>query len=375
MADLKRLQQRPKGGPLKSLQGQGDAAGKYGFSSLNYPLKIDEISHCMLFNINVHENSKDIGGTQGMFFRWTENNYNRIREASPLPLPGLPGGMTAEQVIGNQREKLSSQETPRYTQTKTEKIGLTRRTRRVLRAISLYVPDTVVFDSQQKYETPSLLDTLGIAGTAAASLASASPAMAAGIGAIGLGAAAVGAGAIAARFGTAGLLVAGAAARSGVNALTKADTAAVNAAKTGAKIFGYAVNPVIEVLYQHPQLRNFRFDFVFSPRSRDEADKVWEIIQEFRRHSAPEFLNNSGGLILVPPSDFDITFMRKTSSGFVENTNIPRISSCVLEDVAVDYASAGSYSTFSDGMPIQIRMTLAFKELNIITREDIDEGY
>ena len=140
-------------------------------------------------------------------------------------------------------------------------------------------------------------------------------------------------------------------------------------------------------------LRTYNFEFVFSPRSQREADMVWQIIYEFRRHSAPEFaksvslnLTNNpansfgstgelGGLILIPPSEFDITFLRKTPSGFIENTNIPRMSTCVLSQVQVDYASSGSFVTFEDGMPVQTRMALSFIELNIITREAIDKGY
>jgi len=108
---------------------------------------------------------------------------------------------------------------------------------------------------------------------------------------------------------------------------------------------------------------------------------VWKIINEFRRHSSPEYLPDTYGTILTPPSEFQITFLRKTLSasgsggGFIENTNLPRITSCVLSDVQVDYAPTGGYVTFEDGMPVQIRMRLVFIELHMITREMIDKGY
>lgn len=321
--------------PLASLQGS-----QYGFSSFNYPIDIEDLSHTILFNINVQESSKDLNGISVS--------------------PGEPP--TAARERGT-----STTETPRYLQTKAEqKLGLTRRTKRVARAISLYVPETVVFDSKQQYESPSLLDKLGLGGTAAASLVSSAQnsygtgRALAGIGIAGLTAAAL--------VGTGPLGRA-------VGALSSIDQAVTSTAKTGAQILGFALNPVIEVLYQSPVLRTFNFDFVFAPRSSQEADMVWNIIHEFRRHSAPEFLDGSYGVILVPPSDFDITFMRKGESGFVENTNMPRITSCVCEDVQVDYAAAGQFSTYTDGMPIQIRMRLSFKELDIITREKIDKGY
>ena len=80
-------------------------------------------------------------------------------------------------------------------------------------------------------------------------------------------------------------------------------------------------------------------------------------------------------------TEFQITFLRKTLSasgsggGFIENINLPRITSCVLSDVQVDYAPTGGYVTFEDGMPVQIRMRLVFIELHMITREMIDKGY
>lgn len=316
--------------PLQALQGS-----PYEFSSINYPTDIEDLSHTILFNINVHESSKDL--------------TVRLN-------PGEPSA--AREIV--------SGETPRYKKTKEGLLGLTRRTTRVARAISLYVPETVVFDSKQQYESPSLLDKLGLVGTGLASLASKTQE---GIGTLATLGIAGGAAAVAAAL--AGVGTATGAAR----ALSSIDQAVTSAAKTGAQILGFAVNPIIEVMYQSPTLRTFNFDFIFAPRDAREADAVWNIIYEFRRHSAPEFLEGSGGVIFVPPSDFDITFMRKVESGFVENTNMPRITSCVCEDVQVDYAAAGQFSTYIDGMPVQIRMRLSFKELDIITREKIDRGY
>lgn len=321
--------------PLASLQGS-----QYGFSSFNYPIDIEDLSHTILFNINVQESSKD------------------LRQQS--------GSGRREPPIAARERGTSTTETPRYQQTKTGMLGLVRRTKRVARAISLYVPETVVFDSRQQYESPSLLDKLGLGGTALASVASSTQE---GIGTLATLGIAGGATAVAAA------LAGGAAVTGAARILSSIDQSITSAAKTGAQILGFAVNPIIEVLYQAPTLRTFNFDFVFAPRSSQEADMVWNIIHEFRRHSAPEFLDGSGGVILVPPSDFDISFLRKSENGFVENTNMPRITSCVCEDVQVDYAAAGQFSTYTDGMPIQIRMRLSFKEIDIITREKIDKGY
>lgn len=323
-------------GPLATLP-----ENKFKFSAYNYPIDMENLSHCMLFNINVHTKSKDLETGR-------EQELGEVETADGAKGP-----------IVRRQDRLTARQ-----------LGLTRRYKRVKRAISLYVPDSVVFDNRQQYEQASLIDKLGISGTAAITAGSSIQNL---FGTLGLGAAG---GAAAAALSTLGVSF-GATASAALAALSMFNRVDRNfitpVAKTTAQLLGYAINPVIEVLYTAPQLRKFNFDFVFAPRSRQEADMVWQIIYEFRRHSAPELLLN--GVLFLPPSEFEITFLRKTTGGFIENTNIPRMTTCVLEDVQVDYASSGSFVTFEDGMPVQIRMRLSFVELNLITREAIDKGY
>lgn len=320
-------------GPLYSL-----TENKYKFSSLNYPKDIENLSHSILFNILIQNYSKDV----------KTNKVQRLTETTGELLKGRTSRLTSNNAL-----------------------GLNRKTSVSNMAISLYVPDSLVFDNSQQYQTPSLISELGIAGTAAASatsvaeITSASGAIGSMMGAI-LGQA--GLDTLKTTFGRSKF------GRELTNSVVgELANRSLSRAKIGTQLAGFAINPVIEVLYTAPTLRQFNFDFVFAPRSSQEADDVWEIIYNFRRHSAPEL--DFKGLLFIPPSEFEISFLRRTTSGFVENTNIPRIATCVLRDVQVDYASSGSFVTYSDGMPVQIRMRLQFQELNMITREAIDEGY
>jgi len=338
---LTRQNARADVAPLTGLTESG-----FSFSSYSYPTDIETLSHAILFNVLVQSASKDI----------TSRKVDIVKD-----------GATGGYVLSRTSDLI-----------KNNSLGLTRKTQRTSTAIALYVPETVVFDSSQNYQTPNLLDTLGIAGTAAATLGSkANPTSSAGaigatLAATGLvGASSMATGALGGAFRrtdpTTGGTSTAPAARIAGSALS------VSNLKTGAQIVGFAVNPVIEVLYSSPNLRTFNFDFVFAPRSTEESDAVWNIIYQFRRHSSPELI--AAGTLFVPPSEFEITFLRKTPSGFKENTNIPRMATCVLTSVQVDYASSGQFATFTDGMPVQIRMRLSLKELNIITREAVDKGY
>ena len=138
---------------------------------------------------------------------------------------------------------------------------------------------------------------------------------------------------------------------------------------------GTVQNPQVELLYYNTKLREFSFDFQFTPRSQKEAQEVLEIIRLFKYHAAPQILPNSSGRFLIPPSEFDIKFYYNG----VENLNIPKIGNCVLQSVNINYAPNG-FSTYElaqlpdvsyggTGMPVAIRMSLSFHETEIITKD------
>jgi hypothetical protein len=146
--------------------------------------------------------------------------------------------------------------------------------------------------------------------------------------------------------------------------------------------YGVVQNPMLEVLYSSPDFRTFRFDFMFYPRSEKESSAVQNIIERFRFHQSPEVNTKFGnGFFMVPPSEFDISFYY---NGTI-NPNIPKISTCVMESMDVDYAPNGfaAYETGKDntptkgrtGMPVAIRLDLRFKEVEILTKRYFDNKF
>jgi hypothetical protein len=142
------------------------------------------------------------------------------------------------------------------------------------------------------------------------------------------------------------------------------------------------MNPQLELLYSSPSFREFNLDFMFYPRSEQEAQEVYKIIELFNYHSAPEVKTGEAGFFMYPPSMFDIQFMYGSS----ENVNLPKMSSCVLTRVDIDYAPNGfaAYETYSSfkyvddksrlggtGTPVATRMTLHFKETQIQSKHTI----
>ena len=55
-----------------------------------------------------------------------------------------------------------------------------------------------------------------------------------------------------------------------------------------ARTTGEILNPNMELLFNGPSLRSFRFSFKMTPRNRDEAIEIKNIIRCFKTHMAPK---------------------------------------------------------------------------------------
>ena len=130
---------------------------------------------------------------------------------------------------------------------------------------------------------------------------------------------------------------------------------------------GLATNPKKEQAFKGIDFRTFTFEYQFAPRNEDEAINVQNIIKAFKYHMHPEFKDETGFLYIYP-SEFDIVYYK----GNEENLNIHRHTSCVLTEVNLNYSPNGVFSTFPNGMPTQIAMTLTFRELMPLTKELIE---
>ena len=140
------------------------------------------------------------------------------------------------------------------------------------------------------------------------------------------------------------------------------------------KVYGRTTNPYMEVFFQAPQLRTFQYNFTFSPRNEDERDDVQKIIRMFRFHMAPE-LRSGHNMFMTLPSEFDIYYMYQAEDGRCsENDFYNKISTCVLTGCSTDYTPGGVHS-HADGSPVKITMNLTFTEMDMITKQMVDEGY
>jgi hypothetical protein len=237
--------------------------------------------------------------------------------------------------------------------------GLARTVEETKAAVTLYMPETLLFNFSQSFQQAAIGKELAGQVAAATNLTDPSDPN------LNL----TGARDDAARAGTE---VAGRA----LGALGGGDASA----QVGlAGLTGSVVNPMLEMVYSSPNFRSFQFDFNFYPRDEKEALEVQKILKLLMFHQAPEIASGTPGF-LVPPSEFDIKFYYAGK----ENMNIPVIApSAVLTTMDVNYAPQGasfyevpgetSPTLGGTGMPFAVNLVLQFQETIFLTKGDFHD--
>ena len=122
-----------------------------------------------------------------------------------------------------------------------------------------------------------------------------------------------------------------------------------------------------EMAFEGVGRRSFSFTFRMLPKSAKEADSIEKIVTAFRYHAMPELEGSDAtGRTMIAPSTFDIEYK--------PNVHLHRISTSVLEGVEIQYGGE-RVQFFNDDHPVETQLTLNFKELEIITKERIAEGF
>lgn len=308
---------------------------EYNFTYTTFPADIsnDYIGHYMVININVpvfltdtrqqrtaygnaeNERARNIIATQTLTDQSSKVDTLRFGGAEEI-------GGTFNGVFGP-------------TEYGKEALAVPRFTRRITESIALYMPTPVIYNTINDYQDislssfgSSLATQVGgliggaLGGTAGAALGSALGGVGAGVG-------------------------------------------------RAAALARYPINPRVEVLFTKSSLRQFVFEFLLAPRNQKESDSMEKIIRTLRYHSVPEIDPVTYGWTYIPPAELDITFYHQG----VENRKIPRINTCVVDKIEVDYAPQGEYSTFSNGYPVAARLLLGLREVEILHKRRVLQGF
>tara|TARA_A100001391_G_scaffold162471_1_gene121522 strand:- start:93 stop:1790 length:1698 start_codon:yes stop_codon:yes gene_type:complete len=147
---------------------------------------------------------------------------------------------------------------------------------------------------------------------------------------------------------------------------------------------GVVPNNNLSLLFNSPTLREFTFTWKLTPRSREEAQRVNNIIRFFKQGMAPKKgMNTATGAasyFLGTPNVFDLKFKTTTEGGnfFYEgddiNHSVVRIKTCACTGCAVNYTPDGMWNAYERGQPVSVTMSLRFAELEPIFDTDYDEN-
>ena len=316
------------------------AGSTYGYNLYRYPIDLGSADkgHYMMFHINKQTRSKITG--------------NEVNEAPTV---------ISNRIINDIRDP------GRFlfglaTNNPNKSVAFTRTIQRVSDTVALYMPDTLNFTHQQGYSDAGLTGRLAAGGSILSQGSSIKDNFEG-----------ITEGDLLKRFmGIVGNL------SPALATIAKEKSALLSAGLTA--YTGAVINPMLEMIYSTPAFREFQFDFMFYPRSEKEAMEVQKIINRLYFHQAPEIEPEGEGFFLIPPSEFDILFYYNGSI----NPNIPKISTCVLTNINVNYAPNGfsAYEVQGEvkaepgrtGMPVAIQLTLNFKETEIMTKKNFSRN-
>ena len=147
---------------------------------------------------------------------------------------------------------------------------------------------------------------------------------------------------------------------------------------------GVVPNNNLALLFNSPTLREFEFAWKMSPRSKEEAIRINNILRFFKQGMAPKKAvgTKSGGAsyFLGTPNVFDIHFKTgRSDSDFYEildrNDSVMRIKTCACTGAAVNYTPQGMWNAYEKGQPVSITLTLRFNELEPVFDTDYDDNY
>ena len=148
----------------------------------------------------------------------------------------------------------------------------------------------------------------------------------------------------------------------------------ISAQSVIARSTGQILNSNLELLFQGMNLRSFPYSITFSPRSEKESTVVKAIIRSLKMSMAPkagQFNGSAQGIFLQSPDLFQLEYRKNGLS----HPFLNKMKLTALTGMNVNYTNAGTYASYDDGTPVNIRMDLTFKEINPIYFEDYLPGH
>lgn len=123
---------------------------------------------------------------------------------------------------------------------------------------------------------------------------------------------------------------------------------------------GIALNPFMFMLFKRPQFKEHILQWTLSPDTREESDKLKDIIKSLKKASLPS-VYGGGGTLMKYPSLVMVTLNPKQY--------LFPFKKCAIQSVQVDYTGAG-LSFFDSTAPTVVNLSLQLKETELWQSDD-----
>lgn len=137
------------------------------------------------------------------------------------------------------------------------------------------------------------------------------------------------------------------------------------------QVTGKTPNPHLSVAFQGIGFRSHNFSWRLSPNSKEESDRIKEIIAFLKARMLPQ----RDGFFLRYPDVVKPTLVIGNSA----NPYFFAFKPCVIDQMSVNYAPSGQPSFVRDQnnmlAPMEVEITLVLKEIEIWTTEPGDKRY
>lgn len=129
---------------------------------------------------------------------------------------------------------------------------------------------------------------------------------------------------------------------------------------------GTLINPHATVLFSGVPLREFTYNWSFSPRNATESRDLQKIITFMKQKSLPRLKNS--GVSLEYPEEVQLDFLGGGIEGYVFGTK-----RTVITNLSLDHAPEGTPAFYKSGAPIRINLNITLKEVAIRTADELDD--
>ena len=125
---------------------------------------------------------------------------------------------------------------------------------------------------------------------------------------------------------------------------------------------GQTINPLKFQLFEGVGFRTYSYTFNLRPKNKNESLAIQNIIFAFKLSALPG-TTGANNRIYTFPNEWAIRFR----GPFKDHIDYPLVSVCTGVDV--NYSDGQSFSTFQDGSPMSVGLTLNFTETTTLTRD------